>query len=251
MNKKIIAVFCAVILMASVFSACGKKKLYTYEIAGKQEPVVTDENNALVTNAQGEIAVYVTDENGETLTASNGDPNINYITPPNALVHPNNTLVTENFTFKIPDGWYGDENGSLYKKDTDMKCYIKAIYAMTATTENPFEAYIDAVLVNNRTIIDAINNGSDETKQAGYYSAECSQDEFEFQDYSGQKISYTIYGDKGQVVHYAENLYFMLDDGTVYLMNYVCEDGVGYDSSFNFAEWATNNITFKAPAAKS
>lgn len=250
MNKKIIAVFCAVILMASVFSACGKKKLYTHEIDGKQQPVVTDENNDFVTNAQGEIAVYVTDANGETLTAENGDPNINYITPPNALVHPNNTFVVENFTLKIPDGWYGDSNGSLYKKDTDMKCYIKAIYEATATAENPFESYIDALLVQNKEIIAAINNGSDAAKQAGYIKAEYTSENFSFQNYTGHKLSYTFYGNNGQVVHYAENLYFMLDDGTIYSIDYACVDGVGYDSSFNFAEWVTKNVTFTEPITK-
>lgn len=249
MNKKIIAVFCVVILMASLFTACGKK-LYTQEINGKEQPVVTNENGELVTGVEGDVAIYVTDSKGEKVTDSEGNPNINYIKPSGAIINPNNTMICENFKLNIPDGWFGDSNGSIYKDGTDSKCYIKAMYEATANAENTFASYVDAILVQNRTIMDNINNGSEETKQAGYAKAEYTSDEFSFQNYEGYKLSYTIYDANGKVVHYAENLYFVIDDGTIYSMNYACEEGTGYDSSFNFSDWATKNITFTGPTVK-
>ncbi|MDE5994717.1 MAG: hypothetical protein K2G60_04305 [Oscillospiraceae bacterium] len=247
MNKKITAVFCIAILMVSIFTACGKKDLYMQNINGVKQPVVTNENGEVVTNADGEVAVYVTDAKGENITAENGEPNVNYIKPPQVLVHPNNTVTVNNFTIKVPDGWEAAENGRVCKKNTDMKCYIQAIYETTATEENSFESYIDTTLLQNRQLIDAINNGAEETKNAGYYSAEYTSDEFTFQDYQGRRLSYVIYGDKGQVVHYAENLYFIIPGGTIYSIDYACEGGVGYDKEFNFREWVESNVSFKAP----
>ncbi len=247
MNKKIISVFCAVILMVSVFSACGKKKLYTYEIKGKERPVVTDENNEFVTNEDGAIAVYATNANGEKETSKDGEPNINYIQPPTGFIFPNNVLVAENFKIKIPDGWYGSNDGVIYKKDTDSKCYIKAIYSAAETDGNSFEAYVDQILLSNRSIINSINSGSEEMKKNGFASAEYKSEDVNYNDYKGHFISYTVYNDKGEVVHYAANFYFVTPDGDIYQMNYACEDGVGYDSSFNFTEWAKSNITFKEP----
>lgn len=251
MNKKIAAVFCVVILMVSVFSACGKKGLYTQDINGVKQPVVTDENGDIVTDVDGEVAVYVTDAKGEQVTAENGEPNVNYINPPKALINPNNTVNIDNFKIKIPDGWEAIEtDGRVCKKNTNMKCYIKAIYEAKATTENTFESYIDATLLQNRQLIDAINNGAEEAKSAGYCSAEYTIDDCTFGDYQGKRISYTIYGDKGQVVHYAENIYFMLDGGQIYSIDYACEDGVGYDKEFNFAEFAGSSVSFKESTKK-
>lgn len=250
MNKKIIAVFCVVILMVSVFSACGKNGLYMQDINGTKQPVVTDENGDIVTDVDGEVAVYVTDANGEKVTAENGDPNINYIKPPKALVNPNNTVNIDNFKIKIPDGWEAAENGRVCKKNTDMKCYIQAVYVISETEDDTFKSYLDATLLQNRQLIDVINNGAEEAKSAGYYSAEYTSDEFKFQDNQGRKLSYTIYGDKGQVVHYAENIYFVLDDGKIYSIDYVCEDGVGYDKEFNFAEFVESGVSFNASTKK-
>lgn len=250
MNKKITAVFCVVILMVSVFTACGKKGMYTQEISGVKQPVVTDENGDVVTNANGEVAVYVTDANGEKVTAENGDPNINYIDAPKVIINPNNTVIVDNFKIKIPDGWEAVENGKVCKKNTDMQCYIQAVYVTSETEDDTFKSYLDATLLNNRQLIDAINSGDEEAKSAGYYSAEYTADDFRFQDYQGKKFTYTIYGDKGQVVHYAENIYFVLDSGKIYSIDYICEGGVGYDKEFNFAEFVGNGVSFKEPIKK-
>lgn len=246
MNKKIIALFCVVILMASVFSACGKK-LYTQEINGIKQPVVTNESGEIVTDIEGYFAVYVTDASGEKVTLENGEDNTNYVKPPKAIVNPNNTVSTNNFTIKIPDGWFVEENGTLYKKDTDNKCFINATYSTEQTAAVPFDAYIDEIVMQNKKIIESINEGIDEAKKAGYYSAEYKLEDYTFQDYNGYRLFYIIYGDKGQVVHYGENLYFLTTAGSIYSINYFCGDGVGYDKNFNFVEWATNNVSFKEP----
>ena len=60
MNKKIIALFCVVILMVSVFAACGKTKLYTATINGVERPVVTNEDGEYIIDAfTGEEIEYI------------------------------------------------------------------------------------------------------------------------------------------------------------------------------------------------
>ncbi len=249
MNKKIIALFCVVILMVSVFAACSKTKLYTATINGVERPVVTNEDGELVTNADGEVAVYVTNAKGELVTADDGTPNVNYVTNNSMLVHPNGTITYEIFTYPVIEGWsVSDKNGRIDKDGTELKCYIVAGYAATATEENSFNAIMDNVIVQNRTIVDKINGGYG--KDQGFDKAEMNTEEIEFAGYEAMHMSYTFYDADGKVVHHAENIYFVIPDGTVYGVDYACQDGVGYDKNFNFLEWAQNNVTVKLPTKK-
>lgn len=241
MNKKIIALFCVVVLIASIFAACGKTKLYTQEINGVERPVVTNENGEVVTNKDGEVAVYATNDSGEQYTAEDGSPNINYIKPPMAIVNPNNTITTDIFTIKIPDGWKSDDRGRIYKNDTDLKCYIDAVYSAQATEENTFEAMMDQAKLQNNAIIEKINSGA--LKDKNYAKAEMKSEKIKYLDYDAEVVSCVIYDNDGNVVHYAANIYFIIEDGKIYSVNLACVDGVGYDKDFDFVKWASENVS--------
>lgn len=65
MDKKIIAVICASLIVISVaFASCGKKKP-TINAKDATYEVVTDEEGNTVLNENGEIEIYVTDEDGK------------------------------------------------------------------------------------------------------------------------------------------------------------------------------------------
>lgn len=239
MNKKIIALFCVVVLIASIFVACGKTKLYTQEINGVERPVVTNEAGEFVTDKDGDIAVYAT-ENGKIVTNANGEEVINHVDAPDAIVNPNGVISKEFFKYPLIDGWKADDNGRMYKKGTDSKCYIDFAYTGLATMETPFRAMMDKIANQNNQIIKKINDG--EYKEKGFAKAEQVNEVIEFKDYSAYHFAYTVYDEDGSVVHHAENIYFVVNSEVVYQIDYACVDGVGYDKDFNFLEWAQNNV---------
>ena len=255
MNKKIIAVICVVILMASVFAACGKKP-ETVKIGGSDVIPVTNEKGELVTDKDGKYAYYVTNEKGEKVTAEDGSPNINYKenignTP---IIYNNKMIVTldeslAKFTFNIPDGWKANGgNGRLYKDGTEMKCCISVAKAAEVSGENTLAAYIDQLNVANNEMATKINAG--EFKNSNLAKATMSNEKTTYLGCEAVILRYTIYGNNGEIVNHAEDIYFVGSDDVIYNVGYICENGVGYDANFNFVSWANNNVTMAYPVAK-
>lgn len=119
MNKKIIAVFCVVILMVSVFSACGNKGyLLAKDENGIEHAYVTDENGETVLNDEGNIRIYETDVNGKIAKDENGKAKENFIEMPEIL-KTDKKYQTEEFIFNIPDGWKIGDNGFIAASTDD------------------------------------------------------------------------------------------------------------------------------------
>ncbi|MCH5189753.1 MAG: hypothetical protein J1F37_04245 [Oscillospiraceae bacterium] len=111
MNKKIIAAFCIVILMVSIFSACGNKGyLLAKDENGVEHAYVTDENGETVLNEEGNIRVYETDAHGKIVKDKDGTLRENYVEMPEKLMT-DKKYQTKEFVFIIPNGWgMGDAN---------------------------------------------------------------------------------------------------------------------------------------------
>ena len=91
MDKKIIAVICAsLIVISAVFASCGKKKP-TINAKDATYEVVTDEEGNTVLNENGEIEIYVTDEDGKKVTDENGEIKMVY---PNGWTVGNSGIAT-------------------------------------------------------------------------------------------------------------------------------------------------------------
>ena len=71
MNKKILAVALAILFIATAFTAC-KTKLDMTEINGTEFPLLTDKNGETIINEDNQVAVIVTDRDGEVITYENG-----------------------------------------------------------------------------------------------------------------------------------------------------------------------------------
>lgn len=240
MNKKIIAVFCIVILMISVLSACGKNKGYLLakDEHGVEHAYVTDENGETVLNEDGNVRVYQTDEHGKIVKDEDGNPKENAVDKPSISVNKDGSVTTGIFTLPIIDGWEGVDTGRLVKKGTNENCYILAEYETNETEDTTFALMTDKVISDNKIIVDAINNG--DYKDQGLDKAKMKTDRFEYQGFDAIYMSFTIYENSVKVVHHAEAIYFVVADGSVYVINYACLNGEGYDSSFNFLEWANS-----------
>lgn len=241
MNKKIIAVFCVVILMASVFSACGNKGyLLMKDENGNEHAYVTDENGSTVLNEQGDIRVYQTDEHGKIVKDENGKPKENSVKKPKVSVNSDGSVTSSIFTLSPINGWVGDKTGKLVKKGTEDKCYISAEYYTEETDERTFSVVTDEIISNNKGVVDAINTG--DYKDQGLEKGEVETNRFNYKGYSAVYMSYTLYSNDVKLIHHAENIYIVTDKGEIYCISYVCGDGVGYDKSFNFLDWANTNI---------
>ena len=239
MNKKIIAAFCIVILMVSIFSACGNKGyLLAKDENGVEHAYVTDENGETVLNDDGDIRVYQTDEHGKIARDENGNPKENSVKKPEISVNNDGSVTNGAFTLPVIDGWEAIDTGRLVKKGTNENCYILAEYQTNETEESTFAVMMDKVITDNKTLIDEINNGDHE--EIGSVKAEMNTDRFKYQGFDAMYLSFTIHESSVKVVHHAEVIYFVAGDGSVYAVNYVCLNGDGYDSSFNFLEWANS-----------
>lgn len=242
MQKKIIAVACAVIIIATLFASCGKK-LYTQEINGIQRPVVTEENGELITDSEGLIKVYVTNAKGELMTAEDGSPNYNYIKPPVAYVNGDKVNI-ENFELKVPEGFKANNLGMLMKSGANEKCYIRVDYCDTVSKENPFQGYLDQIVTTNNKFMDEINSGKYTEK--GYKTVESDLQDITISgETDAHYMAYKILSPEGKVVHYAVSVYFLIGDD-IYSANYACVDGEGYDESFDFLDWLQNGLTITA-----
>lgn len=156
MNKKIIAVFCVVILMASVFSACGNKGyLLMKDQNGIEHAYVTDENGSTVLNEQGDIRVYETDANGKIAKDENGKPKENVIKAPEKLIS-DSEYKTKEFKFTAPDGWKIDGNSYIaVSKDGQSQIQLNVLkesalnYNAAVSEENDMAKKIVEEVKNN------------------------------------------------------------------------------------------------------
>lgn len=238
MNKKIIAAFCIVILMISVLSACGKNKGYLQaeDSEGYVRAFVTDKNGETVLNEDGEVRVYVTNSSGEIIKDENGVPRESSVAAPKNTVNKDGSVTSGIFTLPAISGWEGTDTGKLIKKGTEGNCYIFADYQTNETKESTFALMTDKVITDNQALIDAINKG--DYKDDGFAEAEMKTDRFNFHGYNAVYMSFTIFNTGNEVIHHAETIYFVNTDGEVYVVNYVCLNGVGYDASFDFLDWS-------------
>lgn len=118
MHNKIIAVICVVLMLATLFAACGKKVIIEGK-NGQEYVAMTDEEGNTVLNESGEIVVYVTDDRGKYVKDANGEPQTNTVTFPNVAVG-KDKIETADYVLTIPEGWISDSNGVIYQKDHDQ-----------------------------------------------------------------------------------------------------------------------------------
>ena len=129
MQKKIIAAAALVLALTLLFVACGKgPTIVTKE--GNEYPLMTDAEGNTVVNENGDLVIYVTDENGEYVTDANSEPQTNAVTFPDQIVD-GKTIETSLYTWTLPDGWNFDDDGKAVKDGTDEKVYVKIMEAAT------------------------------------------------------------------------------------------------------------------------
>ena len=251
MEKKIIAVALVLVIMVTAFVGCGQK-YKTTKINGGEYILHTDaEGNTVVENNQ--FVAVVTDNNGEPITFGNGEPQTFYVPVPGSIPI-DGIMYGSNFTLKLLDGWTSTDVDRVNKDKTDNKCYIQFLESRTLDEEETFEeAFKETEEINNQ-LIETINNeeklkelmktNPEVEKYLGSKGTyDISTGTFTTNAYPYRNYKSKIVDKNGNVIHYAESTYFLVNK-TIYCMNYVCTDGVGYDESFDFSSYLRENFTF-------
>lgn len=252
MNKKILAVALAIVFIATAFTACKKGPELT-KINGKEYPLETNAEGQTIINEKNQIAVLVTDSNNEVVTYENGENQTHWMQINGALVI-EDKIQSNKYSFGIPSGWEGEEiTGKVVKKGTDGDCYIQIMKVKTLKGDESLDSYLEQIDAQNTAISEAF---ADEEQMAGLVATNPSYEAFIGCQYTVAENSVLlpnsiyskgrvnkIVNKEGKLIHYAENYYFV-DDKDIYKLDYVCENGNGYDSSFSFPDYIRDNFTF-------
>lgn len=254
MNKKILALALAIVFIATAFTACKKGPELT-KVNGMELPLETNKNGETIINEDNQIAVLVTDRDNEVLTDLEGENQTHWVQINGPLVI-EDTVQTKDYSLAIPSGWEGDEkSGRVVKKDTDGQCYIQIMKVATLKGEESLDTYLESVDAQNTAIAEAF---ADEEQMNALIEQNPDFATYKGCKYTVAKSTGTIASgvlncqirtnkitDKdGNVIHYAENYYFVAEK-SIYKLDYICEGGKGYDEPLNFRQYIAEGFTFK------
>lgn len=235
MNKKIIAVALALVMMVTCFTAC-KKKRETTKVNGQDVILVTDENGNPIINDKNEVVAVVTDRAGEVITYDNGEDQT-YNIKLNQPLEVDGVVHGGKYRFNLMSGWIVAADGRICKDKTDNKCYYQFIKIKDLKDEDTLAAYLEAKDEENELLIPVFEQkGLTLTVESGgalIANGSIGTDTRKFK----------ITDANGNVTHYAENYYFVKGT-TIYAINFACEEGKGYDADFDFAEYLKTGFVY-------
>lgn len=141
MQNKIIAVICVLLLLVTLFAACGKKVIIEGK-NGQEYIAVTDDEGNTVLNDAGEIVVYVTDENGKYVEDANGERQTNAVTFPNQVTG-EHSIATPQYRLTMPEDWTLGEDG-IFLRNNNENVNFEIGEVITLTETRTVMSYIDA-----------------------------------------------------------------------------------------------------------
>ncbi len=237
MDKKIIAVALVLVLMVTAFVGCTKRE--TTKINGKDYILYTDDEGNTVINDKNQVVAVVTEEDGEVATFENGEDQTFFVQLYGPVVK-DDTLSIDNYRLGIPEGWSTTTDGKIVKDGTENKCYIKCVKVFEYNETTNLDVYLEKIDEQNDQLIPGFE------KEGYKLTVDKKEVVFSPDSFQGYKYTYKILDKDSKVVHYAENYYFV-SNKVAYSLTYACEDGIGYDESFNFDNYANTQFKFKAP----
>ncbi len=224
MSKKTISVICALIIGISVFASCGRKAAIIKGADGSEHLLVTDEEGNTVVNAQGEIAVYPTDSNGDIVTYAGGEKQTNYVTFPNKVVDGKKAKIeTPQFNFELPEDWKADDNGDFIYKSNENIMFEQPV----------------ASSLKGKTLYDAIStqmeflkklNEEGEFKGKLKYSSEEEIIKFGEKELDCIIVFMQQLADNKKDVESMQRLYYIKNGDTLIQVSYVCKDKTAFDA---------------------
>lgn len=109
--KRFIALIITFVVILTCFAGCKKGEpveSYT-DFAGEAIPAVTKEGGNIVRDDTGNVVVYVTDPNGNTVEGENGEPETQAQAVEHAIVT-GRRIEMPDYAIQIPDGWSNNDS---------------------------------------------------------------------------------------------------------------------------------------------
>lgn len=161
MQNKIIAVICVLLLLVTLFAACGKKVIIEGKNGQEYIAVTDDEGNTVLNNA-GDIIVYVTDENGKYVKDANGERQTNAVTFPDQ-VRGEHAIATPQYRLTMPDDWKMSNDGKFLRNNNENVTF--EIGGMVVLNETrTMSAYLQTQIDG----MEYLKNNSEEFKNLTY-----------------------------------------------------------------------------------
>ena len=231
MNKKILAILLVFAVVVTCFAACKRHNYKTTNVNGADLLLYTDKEGNTVINEHNQIIIVVTDEEGEIITHENGENQTYYYDIKGSYIG-DGYIQDKNYKMNILEGWEGTTNNKVIKKNTDNKCYMTFVMKTQKEDINTF--------IEN---LDNDNQGLEAGFSSLGYTFTVEKKGATISKYTGYHYIYKMVDAEGKVIHYAENIIFDVAK-TIYSVEYVCADGVGYDETFNFGAFVQENFKF-------
>lgn len=237
MEKKIIAIALVLVLMVTVFTACGKKYIIQ-EVDGVEYPLVTDENGRTVIDESNRLAFYVTDKNGELATNDLSETQTNWVQLKGDLAT-DEILNGDFYRLNVPEGWEADGgSGRLEKKGSNELCCITPVSLVDEMEKG--KTYNDYLVSYEDVLKQAVEGMEKEGNQASYKKSTTA---ITLKGLACTKFVFDAYDKDGKPLIHSENLLFA-SGTTVYKMEYFSINGIGYDEDFNFEAYLNENFVF-------
>lgn len=236
MTKRILAAVLAVGLIATCFSACGKKKVVTKD--GKDYEAVTDANGNIQFDTDGDIYVYQTDEKGEYVTDENGEKK-QVLVDANEQVISKKKVETPAYVLTLPkNGWSLEENGRFVQN----KSKGAASFVLKEFGKRPAEETLDAIAKkeqeDNKPFLDAIREK--------FPVAEMRVEDATITEKQvpAKTVEFVVKDENDKMVYYAHGTYFFHKD-ILYKVEYICTDGQYYSDSIDMLAIINENLSLK------
>ena len=223
MNNKIIAVICVVLMLATVLAACGKKVIIKGK-NGQEYVAATDADGSTILNDEGNIIIYVTDENGKYVKDANGERQTNAIAFPDKILG-EHTITTPQYRLTMPEEWNLGQDGK-FRKGGNENVVFEIGEVISLTANRTISSYIDTQIEG----IEYVKGNSEEFKNLTYEVKEIALTESQL---PCTVIEMKVTDDSGAVT-IEQSLYYIAWGEYLVQASYYCTDAKeigGFDST--------------------
>lgn len=233
MHNKIIAVICVVLMLVTLFAACGKKVIIKGK-NGEEYIAMTDDEGNTVLNESGEIVVYVTDDRGKYVTDANGERQTNAVTFPNQVTG-EHSIATPQYRLTMPEDWTLGEDGKFTRnKNENITFEISEMVVLNAT--RTMNTYLQTQIEG----MEYMKNNSEEYKNLSY---EIKDVTLTASQLPCKVIEITMTDDSGAKTM-EQSLYYIQWGENMVQASYLCMDATAI-GSFDSYTYLNENLEIK------
>lgn len=234
MNNKIIAVICVVLMLATVLAACGKKVIIKGK-NGQEYVAATDADGSTILNDEGNIIIYVTDENGRYVKDANGERQTNAITFPDKILG-ERTIATPQYRLTMPEDWALNAE-DIFIRNNNENITFEIGEVIPLSESRTLQAYLDSQISS----MDYLKANLDEYKNMSYAldtteitesKLPCTVIEMQLTDDNGTKTA-------------EQMLYYIVWGDYLVQASYCCRD-TGALGSFDAFAYLNENLEIKS-----